>query len=153
MAFTMQILQRPARWMGVAVAILACSNQDARTTSAPQQEGRSGGVVLDLLIGSDVLNALDMSIYHGTTPTGPPVVARSIEVSAPNSTVSAFVGALLPGDYTVRLDGTAMPSGTGCHGQDVFTIVAGSTSTRSVTITCGDLHPAPARGNGAVTGD
>jgi hypothetical protein len=152
MTFTKQTLIALAVLAGCAAAVPACSNSETPSESGSALQGKSGRINLNLAVGSDTLSSVDMKIFTGATATGTPLITRSINVSSPDATVSAFVGALAGGDYTVTFDATASPSNKTCHGQDVFTIITGTTGNKTVTITCGTVNPPPARGNEIING-
>jgi hypothetical protein len=150
MTFMKQSLIALAVLAGCATALPACSNSDV--PSPEQHASTKGQIDLNLAVGTDTLASVNMKIFTGTTATGTPIISKLIDVHTSNATVSAFVGALTAGDFTVTFDATTTPSNSTCHGQDTFTITAGTTNTKTVTITCGTVHAPPARGNEIING-
>jgi hypothetical protein len=130
---------------------MACSADDAQVPASALRVD-TGRVRLSLAVGSDTLTSVAMKIYAGTTASGTPVIARDIDVSSPNATISAFAGALGVGSYVVTFDATTSSSQATCHGQDAFTVTAGATTTKTVVIACGTVTVAPARGSELVNG-
>jgi hypothetical protein len=139
-------------WCACAAATLACSNDEAR----PQRsafDAEMGRVQLSLAIGTDTLASVSMNIYSGTAASGTPLISKTIDVHTPNATVSAFVGSLAAGTYTVTFDGTTVSSSVPCRGVDSFTVSAGATTAMTVPILCGESHVAPARGSALIDGN
>lgn len=111
-----------------ALASLACSEQKAKP------ENNLGAVSLKIRLSDGV--EID-TIRYSITGTGFAPIEGNIPVSAPGSTVSAFIEAIPAGvGHALELAAVSRDLGTVCLGEATFDVAAGRTTFLSLVMNC-----------------